>query len=84
MINTDIPRDCEEREGHTHTHSFDKGLRLIKMALSRTVPPQSDGLQILESLARIADDDFSSMCWEILESRKNKGNKEEYINIQKG
>lgn len=70
----------EFQEGHTHFKSFNKAKSCIDLALRFKVP-SSESIRFLNSLCRISmDRDYISKLEELINTKKQKGKKQNYYN----
>lgn len=76
-------RDYDFKTAHTHCSRMYDAKRLIHCALTKTIPRKYN-LRFLESLIRITSGDFMQQVESLLEVKKRKGKKDDYINVQKG
>lgn len=71
-------------EGHTHLRSFKAAKTAINLVLKKKMP-RSRGSYYLTSLQRISqDEDYISRIEGVKQSRKQKGKKMSYYNVNNG
>lgn len=67
-------------EGHTHLKHFNAAKKAIELVISKKIP-RSTNVYYLTSLVRLTNDKtYEKKISELIETRKNKGKKDNYYN----